>query len=107
MVLDNISNIKSFWIMQGVLLSQVLLNAGVNDIDGTVLEERITHMAGATTPQGLTSTRLKALIREAGRIPVERDTLYRAVTREGTEWSRTTGEVPSAARELMAAGSVS
>ena len=82
LMLDNISNIKAFWIMQGVEMSQYLLRAGVNDIDGTVLEERITHMAGARTPQGLTSKRLRMLIREAGRVPVERDTLYRAVKRD-------------------------
>ena len=88
LLLDNIPNIKSFWIMQGVLLSQVLLGAGVNDIDGTVLEERITHMAGATTPQGLTTTRLKALIQEAGRTPTERDTLYSLIDRTPTSWTR-------------------
>lgn len=101
LLLDNIENIKAFWIMQGVMLSQVLLGAGVNDVDGTVIEERITHMAGATTPQGLTVGRLQALIREAGRIPVERDTLYRAVKRDGRDWTRTAGELPAGAQEAL------
>lgn len=104
LMLDNISNIKAFWIMQGVEMSQYLLRAGVNDLDGTVLEERITHMAGARTPQGLTSKRLRMLIREAGRVPIERDTLYRAVKRDadGFAWSTTEKQVPAAAEEVLA-----
>jgi aminodeoxyfutalosine synthase len=80
LLLDNIPHIKAFWVMLGPKMAQVSLCFGVDDIDGTVMEERITHMAGAQTPQGLTRTQLLALIREAGCEPVERDTLYRVVT---------------------------
>ena len=79
LMLDNFPHIKAFWIMLGAKLSQISLCFGVDDVDGTVMEERITHMAGAQTPQGLTRTQLQALIREAGCEPVERDTLYKIV----------------------------
>lgn len=75
-LLDNFPHIKAFWIMLGVKLAQVSLSFGVDDIDGTVVEEKITHSAGAQTPQELTINQLKNLILKAGRIPVERDTLY-------------------------------
>jgi len=77
--LDNFDHVKAFWIMLGVKLAQVSLSFGVDDIDGTVVEERITHAAGATTPQALSREELVALIREAGRDPVERDTVYNPV----------------------------
>ena len=79
LMLDNIPHIKAYWPMLGVQLAQVSLSFGVDDLDGTVREERIYHMAGAKTPQELTRAELVALIRRAGRIPVERDTLYRTV----------------------------
>ncbi len=79
LLLDNLPHIKAFWVMLGPKLAQISLCFGVDDVDGTVMEERITHMAGAQTPQGLTRTQLRALIREAGCDPVERDTLYRVV----------------------------
>ena len=79
LLLDNFPHIKAFWVMLGPKLAQISLCFGVDDVDGTVMEERITHMAGAQTPQGLTRTQLRALIREAGCEPVERDTLYRVV----------------------------
>jgi aminodeoxyfutalosine synthase len=79
LILDNFPHIKAFWIMLGAKLSQISLCFGVDDVDGTVMEERITHMAGAQTPQGLTRAQLRALIREAGCEPVERDTLYRVI----------------------------
>ncbi|MDP2047145.1 MAG: aminofutalosine synthase MqnE, partial [Deltaproteobacteria bacterium] len=79
LMLDNFPHIKAFWVMLGPKLSQISLCFGVDDVDGTVMEERITHMAGAQTPQGLTRTQLQALIREAGCEPVERDTLYKIV----------------------------
>lgn len=79
LMLDNLDHIKSYWPMLGIQLSQVSLSYGVDDLDGTVLEERIYHMAGAKTPQGLTRQELVDLIRRAGRIPVERDTLYHTV----------------------------
>jgi len=74
--LDNIPHIKAYWPMLGVDLAQMSLSFGVNDLDGTVREERIYHMAGADTPQGLTRSDLIGLIKRAGRVPVERDTLY-------------------------------
>ncbi|RJP14877.1 MAG: aminofutalosine synthase MqnE [Candidatus Abyssobacteria bacterium SURF_5] len=82
LMLDNFDHIKAFWIMLGIKLAQVSLWFGVDDIDGTVVEERITHSAGAETPQALTVQELRRLILEAGRVPVERDTLYRYVERE-------------------------
>ncbi len=79
LMLDNIDHIKAYWVMLGMKLAQVSLDWGVDDIDGTVREERIYHMAGAKTPQELTRAELVNLIRLAGRIPVERDTLYNIV----------------------------
>lgn len=76
LMLDNFQHIKAFWIMISPKLAQVSLSFGADDMDGTVLEEKITHEAGALTPQGLTLDELVRLIREAGRIPIERDTLY-------------------------------
>jgi len=77
--LDNFRHVKSFWIMVGPKVAQVSLHFGVNDIDGTVVEEKITHAAGARTGQEMTVTELVTLIRQAGRVPVERDTLYNVV----------------------------
>ncbi len=76
LMLDNFPHIKAFWIMIGPKMAQLSLTFGADDIDGTVIEERITHMAGAQTPQGLTRQALLKMIREAGCEPVERDTLY-------------------------------
>jgi aminodeoxyfutalosine synthase len=79
LLLDNFPHIKAFWIMVGPKLAQLALSFGTDDIDGTVMEERITHMAGAQTPMGLTRQELLHLIREAGCEPVERDTLYNVI----------------------------
>lgn len=76
LVLDNFDHIKSFWIMVGPKLAQVSLQFGVDDIDGTIIEEKITHSAGATTDESITKEELIYLIKDAGYIPVERDTLY-------------------------------
>lgn len=81
LVLDNFPHIKSYWQMMTPKIAQISLRFGADDIDGTVIEEKIYHDAGATTPQGMRREQLMRLITEAGRIPVERDTLYRAVTR--------------------------
>jgi len=67
-------------------IAQIALRFGADDIDGTVIEEKIYHDAGATTPQGMRRQDLMRLITEAGREPVERDTLYHRVVREGAEW---------------------
>ncbi len=79
LLLDNIPHIKAYWPMLGVQVAQLSLAFGADDLDGTVREERIYHMAGASTPQALSRDDLVALIRSAGRIPVERDTLYHVV----------------------------
>jgi aminodeoxyfutalosine synthase len=76
LMLHNIEHIKAYWIMIGVKTAQIALSFGVDDLDGTVQEEKIYHMAGADTPQALARTDLVRLIREAGRVAVERDTLY-------------------------------
>ena len=78
-MLDNMPHIKAYWPMLGIEVAQLSLSFGVSDLDGTVREERIYHMAGATTPQGLTRAELIGLIRSAGRVPVERDTHYNVV----------------------------
>jgi len=77
--LDNFDHVKSFWIMVGPKIAQVSLHFGVDDIDGTVVEERITHAAGAQAGMEMTVAELTAMIRQAGRVPVERDTLYNVV----------------------------
>ncbi len=76
LMLDNFPHIKAYWVMIGPKLAQVALSFGADDMDGTVKEEVITHMAGAETEQALGHKTLIRLIREAGREPVERDTLY-------------------------------
>ena len=83
LVLDNFPHIKAYWQMMTAKIAQIALRFGADDLDGTVVEEKIYHDAGATTPQGLRRQELVRLIREAGREPVERDTLYRPVTRSG------------------------
>jgi aminodeoxyfutalosine synthase len=79
LMLDNIPHLKAYWIMLGVKTAQTALWFGANDLDGTVQEEKIYHMAGAETPQAMTSDEIVRIIREAGREPVERDTLYNVV----------------------------
>jgi aminodeoxyfutalosine synthase len=81
LMLDNFDHIKSFWIMNTVPVTQAALWYGADDADGTVLEYEITYQDGdlGNKKQGLTRDRMIAMIREAGRIPVERDSLYREV----------------------------
>jgi aminodeoxyfutalosine synthase len=81
LMLDNIPHIKAYWIMLTPGIAQIAQRFGANDIDGTVIEEKIYHDAGATTTQHLRRQDLLRLIREAGREPVERDTSYRPVSR--------------------------
>jgi aminodeoxyfutalosine synthase len=87
LVLDNFAHIKAYWQMLTAKIAQISLRFGVDDIDGTVIEEKIYHDAGATTPQGMRREELVRLIREAGREPIERDTLYRPVTRTETSFT--------------------
>jgi aminodeoxyfutalosine synthase len=84
LVLDNFAHIKAYWQMLSPKIAQIALRFGADDLDGTVIEEKIYHDAGATTPQGLRRQELMRLIREAGREPIERDTLYRPVVRTET-----------------------
>ena len=81
LLLDNFDHIKAYWIMLTPRIAQIALRFGADDIDGTVVEEKIYHDAGATTAQLTTRAELERLIREAGRVPVERDTLYRPLQR--------------------------
>jgi aminodeoxyfutalosine synthase len=81
LLLDNFAHIKAYWQMMTPKIAQISLRFGADDLDGTVIEEKIYHDAGAKTPQGMTRKELCRLITEAGRVPVERDTLYHAVTR--------------------------
>jgi aminodeoxyfutalosine synthase len=81
LVLDNIDHIKAYWIMLTAKLAQVALAFGANDIDGTVVEETIYHMAGAQSEQHLSRSELERIVREAGFVPVERDTLYQPIDR--------------------------
>ncbi|MGE3508951.1 MAG: aminofutalosine synthase MqnE [Vicinamibacterales bacterium] len=79
LMLDNVPHIKAYWIATGVEVAQTSLWFGVNDLDGTVQEETIYHMAGSTTPNAMTPRQLERLILAAGREPLERDTLYNVV----------------------------
>ncbi len=86
-MLDNFPHIKAYWIMLTMKIAQIAQSYGADDIDGTVVHEKIYHDAGSDSPQELTVTELRNLILEAGRTPVERDTLYHEVIREpGTKW---------------------
>jgi aminodeoxyfutalosine synthase len=79
LLLDNIPHVKAYWILLDVPIAQLALSFGADDVDGTVVEEHIYHDAGATTPQHVRRGELVQWIRDAGRIPVERDTLYNVV----------------------------
>jgi aminodeoxyfutalosine synthase len=81
LMLDNFDHIKAYWIMLTPSIAQIALRFGANDMDGTVVEEKIYHDAGATTAEFTSRCELERLIRAAGRIPVERDTLYNPVDR--------------------------
>lgn len=88
LMLDNIPHIKAYWIMLGIGTAQTALSYGADDIDGTVRHELIYHDAGATTPELLSVDRIKELIAETGREPVERDTIYRKVVRDESDFSK-------------------
>src|SRR4029077_4397833 len=87
LMLDNFDHLKAYWIMLGIGTAQTALAYGADDLDGTVRHELIYHDAGATTPEVLSVERIRRPITEAGRDPIERDTLYRRVVRNGTQWS--------------------
>lgn len=90
LMLDNVQHVKAYWIMLGIGTAQTALAYGADDIDGTVRHELIYHDAGATTPECLTVDTIRQLIIEAGRVPVERDTLYRKVIRQSSDLSQWT-----------------
>ena len=81
LLLDNFAHIKAYWIMLSPAIAQIALRFGANDLDGTVVEEKIYHDAGAVTSEFTSRADLERLIRAAGRVPVERDTLYNPVDR--------------------------
>jgi aminodeoxyfutalosine synthase len=87
LMLDNFPHIKAYWVMLGLKTAQVALSFGADDLDGTVVHEKIYHEAGAETPQEATVAEIRRLIVEAGRVPVERDTLYHRVERDGGSWA--------------------
>ncbi|HWY39212.1 MAG TPA: aminofutalosine synthase MqnE [Chthoniobacterales bacterium] len=78
--LDNIDHLTAYWVSTGLPLAQISLSYGADDLHGTIMEEKIFHMAGATTPQQQTIAALEHAIREAGRVPVQRDSYYRHLT---------------------------
>ena len=101
LMLDNFPHIKAYWVMLGIKTAQIALSFGADDIDGTVVHEKIYHEAGAETPQEVTVDEIRRLITEAGRVPVERDTLYHRVERDGGHWaSREHIEVPALAGQV-------
>jgi aminodeoxyfutalosine synthase len=80
LMVDNVPHIKAFWVATGVDVAQISLWYGANDLDGTVQEERIYHMAGSRTPLAMTPAAIERLVTVAGRVPVERDTFYNRIT---------------------------
>src|SRR5205814_10459717 len=86
LMLDNFPHIKAYWIMLGIKTAQLALSFGADDLDGTVVHEKIYHDAGSDSPQELSVDEIRRLIEEAGRVPVERDTLYREVVRAEKQW---------------------
>ncbi|MDD9305119.1 MAG: aminofutalosine synthase MqnE [Desulfobacter sp.] len=79
LLLDNFDHIKAYWVMIGEALAQVALNFGADDLDGTIIEERITHTAGAKSAKGLPQKEMEKMIRRAGFEPVQRDSFYNPV----------------------------
>jgi len=83
LLLDNFAHIKAYWVMIGESLAQVALSFGADDLDGTIIEEKITHMAGARSAKGLRRTAMRRMIRAAGFRPVERDSFYNPIDNQG------------------------
>ena len=89
LMLDNFPHLKAYWVMLGIKTAQIALWHGADDIDGTVVHEKIYHDAGSDSPQELSVKEIRHLITEAGLVPVERDTLYQEVIRDpGQSWKR-------------------
>jgi aminodeoxyfutalosine synthase len=94
--LDNFDHVTAYWVSLGLPTAQIALSYGVDDLHGTIQQEKIFHMAGSQTPQGQSKARLEDAIREAGRIPAQRDTFYRPINNrhvEGTILSDTPDKV--------------
>jgi len=94
LLFDNVDHIKAYWVSMGLDVAQLALGFGADDLDGTIVHETIYHSAGSDVPMGLTRASLVRLIREAGRVPVERDTLYGVVEELGA------AEAPEASMRL-------
>lgn len=97
LMLDNIPHVKAYWILMDIPIAQTALSFGADDVDGTVVEEKIYHEAGATTPQKVQREELAQWIRDAGRVPVERDTLYNVVWSEDETLAKTGEHAPAGA----------
>jgi aminodeoxyfutalosine synthase len=91
LMLDNFPHVKAYWVMLGIKTAQLALSFGADDLDGTVVHEKIYHDAGSDSPQELSVADIRRIIEEAGRVPVERDTLYHEVIRERGQRSWQTG----------------
>jgi aminodeoxyfutalosine synthase len=98
--LDNFDHLTAYWVSMGLPLAQVSLNYGVDDLHGTIMEEKIFHMAGAKTPQEQTVEALEHVIREAGRVPIQRDSFYRHLPRRQPAAAKIS---PAVASELVLA----
>ena len=97
LMLDNFPHVKAYWVMLGIQVAQVALSYGADDLDGTVVHEKIYHDAGSDSPQEMSVAEIRRLIEEAGRDPVERDTLYHQIVHAlGKEWAQ--------GRELVTVG---
>lgn len=79
LLLDNFNHIKAYWVMIGEKLAQVALSFGADDLDGTIIEEKISHMAGATSSKGLSRQQIKEMILSAGYVPIARDSFYNPI----------------------------
>jgi aminodeoxyfutalosine synthase len=97
--LDNFDHITAYWVSLGLAVSSLALNYGVDDLHGTIMEEKIFHMAGATTPTSQTGEALEKAIREAGRDPMQRDTWYRRIA---STWRKAAPAAPQPAELAVA-----
>jgi aminodeoxyfutalosine synthase len=86
LMLDNFPHVKAYWVMLTIKTAQLALSFGADDLDGTVVHEKIYHEAGSESPEELSVAEIRRLIEEAGRVPVERDTLYHEVRRAADGW---------------------
>ena len=103
LMLDNFPHVKAYWLTLGTTMAQLALDFGASDVDGTVEEEHIMHMAGSDAPQLVSEAGLRAMIEEAGKVPVERDTIYRPVRAEEAARAHrpAEGSLPPALREAL------